>query len=213
MKVIDLSQTLESGMCVYPGAPAPRFETIGNLGQGDVYSLTKFEMTTHVGTHIDCSSHVVDGGYTTGNQNVDFFIGKGIVIDCSKYEQDSEIGLEAIEDIDLSDKEYVLFYTGWAEYWGRDEFWKGYPVVSVELLELLGKMDNIKGIGVEYAAIDKIADESLPRHKLFLKNEKSVVENLTNLSLLLNKNFTLHVVPLKFKNGDGSPVRAVAIMD
>jgi arylformamidase len=59
MKIIDLSHTLENGMSVFPGAPEPIFEKIGSVGDGDSYTLIKFQMTTHTGTHVDCNSHTV----------------------------------------------------------------------------------------------------------------------------------------------------------
>ena len=50
-------------------------------------------------------------------------------------------------------------------------------------------------------------------HQIFLEHEKTVVENLTNLDKLLGKDFTFVALPLKIKGGDGSPVRAVALLD
>lgn len=212
MKLIDLSQTLESGMTVFPGAPEAVFEKVGNLEAGDSYSLIKFEMTTHVGTHIDCNSHTKNGGFCADTQDINFFAGKGIVIDCSSCGENSEIGMELIGKYDLTDKEYILFHTGWDKYWGEEKFWKGFPLLSDELLAYLSNHDRVKGIGVDYGSIDPVDDAKLSKHGIFLKNEKSVVENLTNLETLLGKDFVFVALPLKFKNGDGSPIRAVAIV-
>ncbi len=212
MELIDLSQTLENGMTVFPGAPDAVFEKVGNLEEGDLYSLIKFSMTTHVGTHIDCNSHTQRGGFCTDTQDINFFAGKGIVLDCSHYGENTEIGMEAIEKYNLVDKEYVLFHTGWDRYWTEANYWTGYPVLSDQLMDFLSNHKTVKGIGVEYGSIDSVDDSKLSKHGIFLKNEKAVVENLTNLKGLIGKEFVFVALPLKFKNGDGSPIRAVAIV-
>lgn len=213
MKLIDLSQTLENGMTVFPGAPDATFEKVGNLEDGDVYSLIKFSMTTHVGTHLDCNSHTKKGGFCTDSQDISFFAGKGLVVDCSHYGENEEIGMEAIKNYDLTGKEYILFHTGWDRFWTADNYWTGYPVLSDDLMDHLSTSKTVKGIGVEYGSIDAVDDSTLSKHGIFLRNEKVVVENLTNLKVLLNKDFVFIALPLKFKNGDGSPIRAVAMVE
>lgn len=213
MKLIDLSQTLENGMTVFPGAPEATFEKVGNLEAGDVYSLTKFSMTTHVGTHIDCNSHTQWGGFCTDTQEIGFFAGRGLVVDCSHYGAKSEIGMEALADYTLDNKEYILFHTGWDAFWQAENYWQDYPVLSDDLMAYLSAHPHVKGIGVEYGSIDPVDSADLSKHGIFLKNEKAVVENLTNLKALIGKEFVFMALPLKFKNGDGSPVRAVAMME
>lgn len=213
MKLIDLSQTLENGMTVFPGAPDATFEKVGNLDEGDLYSLIKFSMTTHVGTHVDCNSHTKKGGFCTDTQDINFFAGSGIVLDCSHYGMKSEIGVEILDDYALEGKEYILFHTGWDRYWSVDGYWTDYPVLSDELMDYLSNHKTVKGIGVEYGSIDPVEDGNLSKHGIFLKNEKAVIENLTNLKSLIEKEFIFLALPLKFKNGDGSPVRAVAMLD
>lgn len=213
MKIVDLTQTLENGMSVYPGAPEPIFEQVGNVKKGDIYQLTKFAMTTHTGTHLDCNTHVQPEGYYADTEELDLFIGKGIVIDCSRYGSGEEIGMEVFEGINMSDKEFVLIYCDWAKLWGKEEFWGDYPYLSMEVIEYLADNSTIKGLGVEYAAIDRLPDTELPLHKRLMQNRKTIIENLANLDKLMGKDFTFMSLPLKLKNGDGSPVRAIAVLN
>ena len=213
MKVIDLSQPLENGMGVFPGAPHPSFRQLTSVDAGDVYQITQFEMTTHTGTHMDCTSHVKKVGYYTDTQDVSFFVGKGIVLDCSHYAEGQEMGMEIFDGVDLQDKEFVLLYCGWDRYWGQEKFFGNYPYISKEVSAFLSNHPTVRGIGVEYISLDPLPDEQLGLHQIFLEHEKTVVENLTNLDQLLGKDFTFVALPLKIKGGDGSPVRAVALLN
>jgi len=214
MKVIDLSHTLENGMPVFPGDPKPVFEVQGDVQAGDVYTLIQFEMTTHTGTHLDCNTHVKPAGFRTDGMDLSYFIGKGVVVDCSRYKEGEFITVDTLKEYDLSDKQFVLLYCGWDKYWGRDAFCGSFPVLSKEAAGYLADMDHIRGLGVEYISIDPLHDPDLALHQIFLNGkDKCVIENLCNLDRLLGRDFLFCALPLKFKNGEGSPVRAAAILD
>lgn len=214
MKVIDLSHTFENGMPVFPGAPDPIFQQIGDVkNNNDIYQITKLDMITHTGTHIDCNTHVSKEGYYTDTQDMSFFIGKGIVLDCSTYSEKEEIGMEIFDNVDVSDKEFILIYCDWSKYWGTDAFFGEFPYLSEEVIKFVRDHETIRGIGFEYASIDPLSDPNLKLHKILMSKEKTIIENLTNLDKLLNKDFTFIAMPLKLKGGEGSPVRAVAIVD
>ncbi len=213
MKVIDLSQTLEQGMSVYPGAPEPTFEQVGSVTGGDVYQLIKFTMTTHTGTHMDCNTHVSKEGYYTDTQDMAFFMGKGVVIDCSKYGEREEMGMEIFRGIDLDGINFILIYCNWAKRWGTLEFWSNYPYISEEVAHFIASHKTIRGIGLEYACLDPAEQTDLDLHKIILAKEKVIIENFTNLDKLIGKEFTYIGLPLKLKNGEGSPIRPVAIIN
>jgi len=213
MKLVDLSHTLENGMPLYPGLSEPKFERIQDLDRGDPCVVTKFEMTTHLGTHLDCSAHVKPDGFYSDTKDINFFAGSGIVIDCSNYKEGSEIGMEALEKYAIDGIEYILFYTGWSRYWGQDKFFKGFHLFSDELLDYLANCKSIKGLGLEYLSLERLTDERLSKHEIFLGRDKCIVEGLTNLEGLLGKRFTFMALPLKIKNGEASPVRAAAILE
>ena len=66
---------------------------------------------------------------------------------------------------------------------------------------------------MEYGSIDPLDDHSLTLHRILLGKGKGVVENLCNLDALLGREFLFCALPLKFKTGEASPVRAVAMLD
>ncbi|WP_282804331.1 cyclase family protein [Clostridium tetani] len=211
MKVIDLTHIFQSNISLFPGDENPIIEEVSNVKEHG-YKTTKINMTTHLGTHLDCKSHVFEDGFTTSDANLNKFLGQGIVIDCSMVKKGEKIDVNILKQYDLSCKEFVLLYTGWDKFWGEEKYLKGYPTLSEEAVKYLTSY-RIKGVGIDSISIDSTDNEDLTNHKILLGKDIVIIENLKNLHKLLNKEFQFSALPLKIKNGDGSPVRAVAIID
>lgn len=206
-KVIDLSHTLGNNTPVFPGDCLPSFEIDENLKKLNI-QVTNIKFNTHLGTHIDCPSHLGVKKIFTDNIDLNKCFGKGIIIDVRNSIENFAI-LDTLP-FDYNRYDYLLFYTGHSKLWGSENYFNSHPYLSKELAEKLANA-SIKGIGIDTANIDKVNDLTFPNHQKLLKNEKVIIENLTNLNLLIDKEFTLIAFPLKIENGDGSPVRAVAL--
>ncbi|WFD10723.1 cyclase family protein [Tepidibacter hydrothermalis] len=211
MKLIDLTHTFESTMTVFPGMNPAVVEQIFNVEEHG-YNVTRLEIITHMGTHLDCKSHVFTEGFTTSDKDINNFCGNGVVIDCSHLKANEEIGIDVLNNYDLHEKEFLLFYTGWDKYWNSNKYIENFPVISVELAQYLASI-NIKGIGLDVISIDRVNNSELSTHKIVLGKNKIIIENLKGLNELVDKNFTFMCLPLKIKDGDGSPIRAVAIIE
>jgi kynurenine formamidase len=139
------------------------------------------------------------------------FIGKAAVLDVRNIGQIVEVGiLEGFLSVHPG-LDYLLLRTGWEEKWGQDEYFQGFPVFSKEATELLVS-SGIKGIGLDTISVDPIEDSNLTLHHILLGAGCIIVENLCNLEEITDKVFIFSAFPLKFDKGDGSPVRAVAIL-
>ena len=77
----------------------------------------------------------------------------------------------------------------------------------------------LKGVGFDAFSVDKVVSaekvtpETLPNHHILLAKEILLIENLTNLSLLPKDVFSFQCLPMKIENADGSPIRAIAIIE
>lgn len=211
MKLIDLSHVFEGTMPVFPGMNPAVVEEIANVKEHG-YKVTKLDIVTHMGTHLDCKAHVFAEGFTTSDKDINSFFGEGQVIDCSHLRVGDEIGVDVLDKYELEGKEFLLFYTGWDRYWGSKECFGKFPVISEGLAHFLAN-SNIKGIGLDVMSIDKIDNTELSTHKIVLEKEKIIIENLRDLGSLIGKKFKFSCLPLKIKKGDGSPVRAVAMVE
>lgn len=205
--MIDLTHYLNSDITVYPGTKAPIIEaesTIDNNG----YAELKIYTRSHAGTHIDAPCHIIPNAKSLDDFSIEQFIGRAVVIDCSKEDSITLNFLKSKKE-QIQQADFVLFYTGWQNKWNTPEYLSHFPVPTVEAIEWLVNF-NLKAIGFDHISADKMDSEELPNHNLLLKNEILIIENLTNLDTLINKSFELNCIPLKLENADGSPVRAFA---
>ncbi len=211
MKVIDLTHTIREDMPVYPGTDTPKFIP-ANSYEKDGFKETLLQMYTHTGTHMDPPAHLYADGKTLDRFPAEQFIGKALVVDCSRLVEGEAITMDLVRNYgEKADKaDFLLFYLGWDKRWGTEDYFGDYPCVDEEVLDYIMAGDY-KGIGFDVIGLDPITDVNLTRHKkLFANCDMVNIENLKNLELCGNELFWFGCFPLKLENCDGSPIRAVA---
>ena len=214
MRIIDLTHVISEDMPVYPGTEGPKLQP-ANSYEVDGFKETLMIMYTHTGTHMDPPAHLYKGRTSLDQFPVSQFIGKALVIDCTDLKEGDLITIDRINKVrEKADKaEFILFRMGWDKYWGTEKYFGDYPYIDDDVVEYLIK-ENKKGVGLDVIGIDPIAHDTLPIHKkLFKNNEIVVIENLMNLDQVGDDLFLFSALPLKHIDGDGSPIRAVAILD
>jgi kynurenine formamidase len=214
MRVIDLTHFISEDMPVYPGTEGPRLEP-ANSYEVDGFKETLMTMYTHTGTHMDPPAHLFAGRTTLDRFPITQFVGKALVVDCSDLKEGQKITMDYIDkNREKADQaEFILFRLGWDKYWGTPQYFGDYPYIDDEVVDFLIK-GRKKGVGLDVIGIDPIADSNLTIHKkLFKENEIIVIENLMDLDLPGDDLFTFCALPLKHVDADGSPIRAIALLD
>ena len=214
-EVIDLSWRYGAETRLAPGSVPMQIRKSGCTANGDAMELTSVEhFCVHYGTHLDCPAHMIQGGFHIEDRPVGFFVGLGLVVDCSGYAPGTRIGPEILEGVCLDGVDFLLLYTGWAKKFGTDAQYGSYPLLSEALAQQLGAHPTLRGIGMELNNYDVIGDTSFPIHRLLLgQNSKILLEALRNLDRLLGKRFLLVAAPLVFENAEGGPCRALALVE
>ena len=211
MRVIDLTHTIESGMPVYPGTEPPILEP-ANTYDRDGFRETKISMFSHTGTHMDPPAHLFRDRTTLDAFPPEQFIGKALVIDCTSLKEGEAITMDHLSRYGTKAEtaDFLLFYLGWDARWGSEAYFGDYPCIDDSVLEYILE-GSYKGIGFDVIGLDPIADGNLTRHKkLFQTRDIINIENLCNLGLCGNDLFWFSCFPLKIRDCDGSPIRAVA---
>ncbi len=212
MKIIDLTHYISEDMPVYPGTDTPKFQE-ANTYKKDGFKETLMIMYTHTGTHMDPPAHIFEGKTTLDKFPIEQFVGKALVVNCSDLKKGDKIQMKHINR-DLADRaEFLLFYTAWDKYWGSAKYFENYPCLDDDVIEYIIDQ-NKKGVGLDTIGIDPISDENLTIHKrLFANNEMIIIENLMNLDKIGAELFTFIALPLKHVDADGSPRRAIAMLE
>lgn len=211
MAIIDLSHFLEPGMPLFPGTRPPAFEETATIDT-DGYREKRFALCAHTGTHMDAPAHIIAGAKTLDRLPVDVFCGQALLLDCTGV-GNGTVDLEDLVPLEngIRGCEFLIFYSGWSRYWGDDRYLSGYPVLSENAARWLADL-GLKGIGMDTISADPLDSADLPIHHILLGVGMVIVENLTNLVAVPDRSFLFSCFPLKIRDADGSPVRAVAMV-
>lgn len=207
--IIDLTQTLENGISIYPGTEEPVFEQLSTV-KSDGSAVIKMNISTHSGTHVDSPAHFVDQAKTLDQFTIEELHGNGLVINCFNTDSITLDLLKSYKD-KISNSSFILFYSGWDKKWKSAEYLNPFPMLTLEAIDWLLQFP-IKGLGFDSISADSIDSVDFPNHQAILGNGIIIIENLCHLDQLLEKNFEFYTIPLKIKESDGSPIRAFAVL-
>lgn len=211
MRVIDLTYPLDAAMPLFPGTPAPVIEDTATIA-ADGFREKRIALCTHTGTHIDAPAHILAGGRTLDRLPVETFVGQAVLADCSDPGR-ATIGLDDLTPLAdaVRDCEFLILRTGWHRFWGQARYFSGFPVLSRQAAEWLAGR-GLRGVGIDTLSVDPLADTDLPIHHILLSAGLVIVENLANLDAVPESAFLFSCLPMKIRDADGSPVRAVAVL-
>ncbi len=197
---IDLTVPLNEQTPVYPGDPATKIVSAGVL-EKDGFNDHYVSVGTHVGTHIDAPLHMLTGGKTLDQIQIEQFIGRGVYVKV----ENKKFDLAKVQQANIQAGDIVLFHTGMCDIYHEPEYLSDYPEVPSEVAEyLVGK--KIKMVGMDMCSPDH---PPFNTHKIFLRGGVLIIENLTNLAELANKGFTVFALPIKLQI-DAAPARVIA---
>lgn len=209
--IIDLTHTITPNTYVYPGTPAPSFSATRTIAQ-DGARETLLQVGSHTGTHMDAPRHILQDGYGLDQLPASQFCGRAAVIDVSHFGTGGIITAEFLREQNgyLRSADYALFYTGWEKKWDTPAFLEEpFPILNDEAAEYLVSC-GLKGVGTDAISVDSMSNQDFSAHHVLLSGGLVIVENLCLKKLVGRKDIMFFALPVKFKNADGAPVRAIA---
>ena len=209
--IYDLTITLDESTLPFPSTGDPHM-TWKHLVDHTAHpvQVSLFSMVTHLGTHVDTPLHFIKDGKTTAEIDISRYCGQAVCLDMPDILPDAILDisrvLETNRDI-IKSGDIILLRTGWEDKVGTRQYFD-YPDFHIETGAVLAAV-GAKGIGFDLPSVD----HSGQIHRDILGRDMSIIESLINLKPLIGKRFFFSAVPLKFADGDGSPVRAYAITE
>jgi len=242
IRVVDLTQTLspefpqitlppEMGQC-WPF----RLEEVSRYDErGPGWYWNNFSCGEHTGTHFDAPIHWITGRHLPDNAvdtiPVRDFVAPAVVIDCSREAQEDADFLLTVPFVEawearhgrIPPRAWVLMRTDWsrrtdpAAYQNYDETGQHTPGPDAEVVRFLVEQRDAIGFGSE--AIGTDAGQGYhqrppyPCHHFMHGAGRYGLQCLTNLDRLPPTGTLIVAAPLKIRQGSGSPLRVLALVD
>ena len=240
-KVVDLTHTLDPDFPVIILPPEFgqcarfRMEEISCYDhRGPAWRWHNISMSEHTGTHFDAPSHWISGrdlpNASVDEIDVQNFIGPICVIDCSdgaNQNDDFELTMDIIKDWEamhgtIPPNTWVFMRTDWSkrkgiEYLNMKEDGPHSPGPTPEAVKFLVEERDIRGFGVETVGTDAGQGAHYippyPAHFYLHGAGTFGLQCLCKLDQLPATGAVLMAAPLKIKNGTGSPLRVLALVE
>jgi arylformamidase len=206
MTIYDITVTISDDLPVWPGDQAPHLEQMKHMERGDLYTLSRLESTVHLGTHLDAPMHFVRGGHGVDTIDLNKLIGPCTVL---QLPDAKSIDAAVLEQATIpTNTTRLLLRTRNSEYWARGDTEFHTDFVAIDPSGAKWMVEHgIQLVGIDYLSVGAY-EGGIPTHEILLGNGVVPVEGL-NLAGIEPGEYELICLPLKLKDCDGAPVRAV----
>jgi arylformamidase len=120
-----------------------------------------------------------------------------------------KIDVPDVQSLAIEPKSIVLFKTRNSALWGDRDFRKDYVYLTKGAAELLRDRD-VAAVGLDYIIPDEFENLERPVHHVLFRKNIILLEGL-DLGHVSAGDYFLICLPLKIKDGDGAPARAVLV--
>lgn len=207
MNYIDVTLSYESGMRGVQFEPA-------RILKKDGWNAKTLHLYSHAGTHMDAPYHFEVNDGTIDNIPAERFFTTCYVVDLKGITSKTEVQISDLGEVQnqLQQGEGLIFRTGWSKLINEPKYRDELPGISKELAEWCVEK-GVATIGVEAPSVADVNNMELLTeiHRILLGGDIIIVEGLTNLDKISKPKVQLIALPLKIKDGDGAPCRAIVI--
>ncbi len=199
--MFDITRPLYAGMPVWPGDPEVRLEALSSVERGDAFTLSRITLGTHTGTHLDAPRHVLANGPGVDELPLEALIGRAAVVDVSNCQ-----GLLDVACLEARTPPGCRRLLLKAQGSSPEAPAKALTPEGAAWLAAQGMLL----VGTDQTSLDPPEVGIGAAHRLLLGAGVILVENLA-LEGISPGEYDLICLPLKLRQGDGAPVRAVLI--
>jgi len=200
--IYDISPLVSCDLPVWPSDTPFSRKITADMKRGSCYTASSITTTCHVGSHVDAPSHYSMSGETIDKRSLDFFIGKCQVMHVDVPKK-SRIHISHLKSVHAP---RLLFATNTFDY-TKHAFQPDFAAIDPELMEHIASLGVIT-VGIDTPSVDLFEATSLDAHKAALRYNMTLLEGVV-LKDVPEGIYELIALPLKLKDCDASPVRAI----
>jgi kynurenine formamidase len=222
MRIVDLS---------FPIRPHFRWKVTTehrtSHARGEVFQSTIATLGCHAYTHVDAPNHFLPGDRDIAQMPVDQWMGEAAVVDLTHLSPNAEVTAEELDKHaqHVRPGDIALLRTDWPRRVSveAEDFWRTAPYTGPTACAWLIER-RVKAVGYDYPPDyhvrtgifepgRRVPREEHTTHFMFFPAGITVIEYLTNLDGIGVPRCRFLALPLRLEGADGSPVRAVALVD
>ena len=208
-----LSHTLNLATPGYGGHAGFQREVVSCIDHGKSSNSERWQLSNHIGTHIDCPYHFSNlGKKLTDYQEADWVFLSPFLVTIQAQENQ----LISIEDLNTTipkECDFLLIKTGFEYYRKEKVYWNNNPGLSPELGKWLRiNRPTIKVVGFDFISLTAYQHRDIGKlsHQIFLTPDKShdgirIIEDM-KLSVISTSPQRIIASPLLVEDADGAPV-------
>ena len=202
---IDVSVPLHTGMVHWPTDPPVHIERFADMEKGAVCNVSKLDLCAHAGTHMDGLNHFIRDGAPLDTVPFDAVIGPCRVIE---IKDDDSVRAAELKKHRLQKGERILLKTRNSKRaWWQEDFDTRFVHISTEAAQHMVDC-RIRTIGMDYLSVGGYQRDGVECHQVLLGAGVWIIEGLDLTKVRAGK-YELICLPVKIRNSDGAPARAV----
>lgn len=201
----DISPEISERSAAFPGDTPFSRKIAQSFEKNDSLLLSSIQLSPHLGAHADAPSHYHPKGMGIAERDLHYYFGPCQVISVW-VPRGERILPQHIAGIPII-AQRVLFKTG---SFPSPETWNGdFNSFSPELIDELAQKGVIL-VGLDTPSVDLAADQELLSHQAVWRNNLAILEGLV-LQDVPDGEYFLVALPLRIRDADASPVRAILV--
>ncbi len=208
MTIIDLSPVISPDLPVWPGDPRVILRQPAHLDRGDAFTLTELVMSAHTGAHVDAPAHYVRGGAGADQLPLDALVGPAWVADAGEADVITAAVLEGLAMPPGTERLLLRTRNTARGLMRQPEFHTDFTALAPDGARWLVKR-GVRLVGIDYFSIAPY-DLLAPTHRILLEAGVVIVEGL-DMTDAAPGGYLFACLPLKLKDADGAPARAILI--
>lgn len=202
---IDISPEVSERIAVFPGDQEFRRTISLDFKKGNHLLLSAVQTTLHLGAHADAPNHYSADGAGIAERSLDFYYGACQVIQVQLRAEERIMPHHLKKQKILSPR--VLFRTD--SFINPNSWTNKFNSLSPELIEELADRGVIL-VGIDTPSVDPANSKALESHQALRRRKLAVLEGI-DLQRVKPGRYCLLALPLRLRDADASPVRAVLL--
>jgi kynurenine formamidase len=200
-ELTDVSVPVHGGMLHWGKRPVR--EEVEQMSEGDNCNVTRWDIGSHTGLHLDAGLHFDDSGDDIAAMELDVLLGDARVLDLTEVE--TEITAADLEAAGLGDEQRVLLKTknsaGALQETEKPDEWIGVAPDAAQLLVDRG----VRLVGIDFLTIDSPSRDTTWDTHLVLCPVPVAIAECVDLRAVDSGVYEMALLPVKLRGSEAAP--------